>query len=271
VNLIAGFVAPPVTQARWGVVGLNVVFFALLAVAVGWALHLAWRERDLIPVVVCVGGLVAVLNEPIYDLLGQLVYAHNQPILFTSFGNREIPILLIPAYVVWVSGLGLVFAQVMKRGATPRLLWIMAGCSFLSVVTGELAGNSSHLWTYYGQAPAKFLVVAPQMAPVPLVSGYLIHHFRTRLRGPGVLLFLAVPGMALAATYAATSWPIYLALNSDVPVLWNWVAAAATLALCATVVWAVANVFEEVPAQGVTTDAVQLEQQHAIATQEEMV
>jgi hypothetical protein len=208
-----------------------------MAVAVAWAVRLAVRERDVMPVLVCAGGLIAVINEPIWDLLGRIVYAGNQPILYTSFGGRQIPVFLIPGYVVWVSVLGLLYSRLMARGMRPATLYMLATASFLSVAIIETLGNSSKMWTYYGAAPAKFLVVAPQMAPVPAVCGFLIFQLRPHLRGMGKLIYLAVPGSSLAAIYAFTSWPIYYALNSRVPTVWNWIASGAGIGLCAGVVW----------------------------------
>jgi hypothetical protein len=241
--------SPPVTHARWGSVPVLVVLLILMVVAVAWALSIAIRERDLMPVLICAGGVIAVINEPLWDALGRIVYASNQPILYTSFGGRQVPVYLLSGYVVWVGVLGIAYSRLMAGGVKPAMLYKLATGSFLSVVLVEVVGNSSHLWTYYGQAPAKFLVVAPQMAPVPLVCGFLIHVLRGRVGKVGQLAYIAVPGCALAGVFAMTSWPIYYILNADVPVVVNWMASVFMLALCAGVVWLVGGSFGE-PAAG---------------------
>jgi hypothetical protein len=242
-TMFANIPAPPLTHARWGTSSFVVILLVLTVIAVSWALVIAFRERDLMPVLICVGGLIAVINEPIWDLAGKIVYASNQPILYTSFEGRQVPVFLIPGYVVWVSVLGIAYSRLMARGVRPATLYKLAAASFLSVAIVETLGNSSKMWTYYGQAPAKWLVVAPQMAPVPVVCGFLIYHLQRRVRGAGRLAYLAVPGCALAGIYATTSWPIYYVLYSRLPSIWNWIASAAMLTLCAGVVWMIGSSF----------------------------
>lgn len=241
-------VPAPVIEAKWGTTPLLVLLLVLLAAAVLWCVYLTVRERDLVPALVCAGGAIAVFNEPLWDFMGQIVYAQNQPILYTSFGGRGIPVFLLSGYVVWVATVGLGYSRLMARGVAPRTLYTLAAASFLSVVLVEIIGNSSDMWHYYGESPAKYLVVAPQMAPVPLVCGFMIHHLRRQARGLGLVGFVAIPGMALAGVFAATSWPVYYVLNSDHPAVWNWVAALSLLGMCAGTVRVIGGCFAETPA-----------------------
>jgi hypothetical protein len=71
----------------------------------------------------------------------------------------------------------------------------------------------------------------------------MIHHYRRFAHGPSLVGFVAIPGMALAGTFAMTSWPIYYVLNSDVPAIWNWLSAASMLAICAGLVWVIGATF----------------------------
>lgn len=213
-----------------------VAFGTLSVAAGGWAVVLAVRERDPLPVAACMGALVCALNEPIYDLLGNIVYAQDHPMAFNALG-RDIPWFLVLGYVPWVGLLPYLVARRMAAGVSRHSLHLLALASALSVVAVEVVGTAAGAWAYYGPAPLKYLVVAPQMAPVPIVGGFLLYAVVFRLVGwrrAGAGLVIAT--MALPMVFAAASWPLYLGLNSDIDEPLAWVAGAAMLGLTAATV-----------------------------------
>jgi hypothetical protein len=210
-------------------------FGALAAGAVAIAVLISLRSRDPAAVIVCAGALVCSLNEPIYDYLGKIVYATNSTTAYTAFG-RHIPLFLVLGYVPWVGLLSFAVSRLMARGADRRRLYAIALGSFLSVVAVETLGNLADAWTYYGRPPLKWLGVAPQMAPVPILCGALLYMLGTRLRGVRRLVLIVVPAVALPAVYAGAGWPMYLALYSHVPKLVQYLAGLTTVGLCAGIV-----------------------------------
>ncbi|KAA0233898.1 MAG: hypothetical protein JJLCMIEE_01113 [Acidimicrobiales bacterium] len=213
-----------------------VAFGSLSAAAAGWAVVLAERERDPLPVAACVGALVCALNEPIYDLLGNITYAQNHPMAFNALG-RDIPWFLVLGYLPWVGLLPYLVARRMAAGVSRRSLHLLALVSALSVVAVELAGTAVGAWAYYGPAPLKYLVVAPQMAPVPVVGGFLLYTIAFGLTGwRRALAGLVSATMALPMVFAAASWPLYVGLNSDVGAPLAWMAGAAMLGLTVAMV-----------------------------------
>jgi hypothetical protein len=216
--------------------GVFLVLFGGLALAVLCAaVAHARRIRDVVPVAVCVGALVCALNEPIFDELGKIVYADNAFTAYTAWG-RDIPLFLVVGYVPWVAGLSYVIAQLMERGTSGRTIQLIALGSFLSVTVIETLGTRTKCWTYYGEAPLKYLGVAPQMAPVPVVCGLLIYVFSSLLRGPSRLLIALVPLFALPAVYAASGMPMYVSLHSAPAKPVQYLAGVATLLFCAAIV-----------------------------------
>jgi hypothetical protein len=233
-----GIPAPPTLVSQLSPTILLGAFAVIVAVAAVWAIALAWRERDFLPIVVCVGSLVCALNEPIYDILGKIVYADNHPMAFTGFG-RDIPWFLVIGYLPWVGLLPYLIARMMAAGASRTRLHVIALVSFLSVVVVESIGTSLDAWRYYGTAPLKYLVVAPQMAPVPILGGFLLYAVAFPLRGwRRAVAGFAISTLALPMVFASASWPLYVGLNTNLPTVVNWIAGVAMLAFSAGIVYA---------------------------------
>jgi hypothetical protein len=229
----SGLPAPPPLAADidpWILLG---IFVVIVAAAIGWAVRLALKDKDFLPIACCVGALVASFNEPIYDILGKIVYAGNNPMAFSSFG-RDIPWFLVIGYLPWVGLAPYVVYRMMEAGFARRKLHVAAILLFVSVVIVETFGNLLHLWLYYGQAPMKFLVVAPQTVTYPLLGGFLLYALAGELTGwRRFAVGFVVASVVLPIGFAATSWPIYIALYSDLPVALNWILSLVMLALCA--------------------------------------
>jgi hypothetical protein len=236
--MLAALAEPPATTSEVSTTVVLVVFATLAAFAFGYAVATAVRTRDVLPVAACVGALICALNEPIYDLLGKIVYASDHPTAYAAF-DRDIPAFLVLGYLPWVGLLPFLVSRMMAAGvARSRLHWIALG-SFASVVVVETLGTSLDAWTYYGEPPLKYLGVAPMMAPVPILCGFLLYAFGDAVTGWKRAFAVVIPTLTLPAVYAAAGWPMYLALYSDVPKVVQWLAGAATLALCASIVAAV--------------------------------
>jgi hypothetical protein len=91
----------------------------------------------------------------------------------------------------------------------------------------------------------KFLVVAPQMAPVPIVGGLLLFAVADRLAGwKRVGAAFAISTVALPMVFASASWPLYVGLNADLPVIVNWLLGIAMLGLTAGTVAAATKLGE---------------------------
>jgi hypothetical protein len=241
------FLEPEITSEASPTIVL-VAFAVALTAAIVYAVGLAVRERDLLPIAACAGAFVCALNEPIYDVLGKIVYATDHVRAYSYMG-RDIPLFLVIGYVPWVGALPVGLARLMARGADPKIFYRLVLGSCLSVVVIETFGNHFQWWTYYGEAPLKFLVVAPQMAPVPIVGALLIYALAHPLRGwKRVATTFVVATLALPMVFASASWPLYAGLYADLPSALDWIAGLAMLALSAAVVVGAVRVAQAVHA-----------------------
>jgi hypothetical protein len=212
-------------------------FFGLTAVA-ALALAVYWSviRRDALPVFCCVGAVLCALNEPIFDVLGKIVYAENNVMAYSAFG-RQIPVFLVIGYIAWVGLLPYVIARGMAAGWSRTQLYGVSVAGVASVCVTELVNVFVHGWEYYGEAPLKFFGGVAAMASVPLAAGFLLYSLAFPATGWRRLLAgLVIPIFALPMMFAATGWPLYLALYTPLPPLLDYVA---ILVMCGLIVLAV--------------------------------
>lgn len=232
---------PPVITSNTGPVILILFFGAAALAAAVYAVIIAVRKRDLLPVALCIGALICSLNEPIFDILGKISYADDQYMAYTAFG-RSVPWFLVIGYVPWVGLLPYLIAQAIQRGVQRRTLHIVALAGVLSVVGVEALNLWMAGWEYYGEAPLKFFGGVAAMACVPLAGATAIHLIIEPLTGwHRTFAGLVAPTMILPMMFAATGWPLYFALYSDFPSVLDYAAIALMIILIISAVRAMTS------------------------------
>ena len=233
--------SPPIFEPSASPVVLLAVWGGLAVAAFIYAVVLGFRHRDVLPVVACIGALVCALNEPIYDTLGVLVYAHvpSMFVAYTSWG-REIPWTLVIGYLPWVGLMPYLIYRAMAGGASRSTLHKIAFGLFLSVALVELLNLVWwDNWRYYGEVPIRGLLSGGiiQMAAMPMLAA-LLYLMLDRPSGTirRIVLGIVVPCISLPMIFASTSWPMYVANYSNVPDWLSWVAAGISIALCVAAV-----------------------------------
>lgn len=224
-----GLPDPPALVSSFSPAVMLAFFGATALAAVGLACYWAVVRHDALPIVTCLGAAICALNEPIFDVLGKITYAENNPMAFTAF-DREIPWFLVIGYIAWVGLFPYVIAGWMAAGWSKNRLYLVAFFGVLSVVGTEIVNSFVHGWKYYGEAPLQFFGGVAAMAVVPLVAGFLLYALALPATGWRRLVAgLFIPIFALPMMFAATGLPLYIALYSDLPTVFDYVAVAALL------------------------------------------
>jgi hypothetical protein len=233
-GIIVGLPDPPVLVSEFNPAVMLVFFGATAMAALGLAGYWAITRRDALPIVTCLSAAVCSLNEPIFDILGKITYAENNPIAFTAFG-RAIPWFLVVGYIAWVGLFPYVIARWMAAGWSKRRLYLVAVLGMLSVVGTEVVNRFVHGWKYYGDPPLQFFGGVAAMASVPLVAGFLLYALALPATGFRRLIAgLFIPLLSLPMMFASTGLPLYIALYGNFPPVLNYVAVVALLVL----IWA---------------------------------
>ena len=235
-NVIVGLPDPPVLISDVNPAVMLAFFGATAIAALGLACYWAFTRRDVLPIVTCISAVICSLNEPIFDILGKITYAENNPIAFTAFG-RSIPWFLVIGYIAWVGLFPYVIAGWMAAGWSNRRLYVVSVLGTLSVVGTEVVNRFLHGWKYYGEPPLQFFGGVAAMASVPLVAGFLLYALAFPATGfRRVIAGLFIPLLSLPMMFASTGLPLYLALYSNLPPVFNYIAVVALLVLIAAAV-----------------------------------
>jgi hypothetical protein len=244
-----GIPAPPVYEAGISPAAMLAVFGVLAGASVVIAVVLGVRRRDPLPVAACIGALVCALNEPIYDILGKLVYAHvpSSYVAYTAFG-RHIPWSLVVGYVPWVGLVPYLLSRSMAAGITRNRLYIIAAALSVSVGGAEVLNALwLHGWRYYAAESGRGVIAGGliQMASMPIICAFMYYAFLERVRGIWrFVLGILIPTVALPITFAGTSWPLYVSNYANVSQGVRWIAAIASTGFCVLAVVAVAQLAE---------------------------
>jgi hypothetical protein len=260
-NLLAAVPLPPI---HFKASSAQDVFSVAQMVVCAALFVLAFRElrRGKGPVFLwcLIGGFLAVIWEPIVDLLGQcwLPSRGQHWEAFTLIG-RHIPLMMPFVYSWFVGGQAYLFYRLFERGITRQRLFQLWGLVFLVNICLETPGILTNVYTYYGKQPMDIWgfplwwgFVNPLM---PMIAGVLIYKLKPHMT-PALLAIATIVILPSAdgVANAFAAWPVIAALNTDVGYVGTWIASFITLGLAAFVVWIIGLVVAR-PAVATTAQA----------------
>ncbi|WP_145928360.1 hypothetical protein [Pseudomonas sp. TCU-HL1] len=189
-----------------------------------WALYRYLKHKDDIPGLMCIGGFISSLLEPMLDHLGHLWWPTNLPgPAFMGF-DLSIPYLIPPCYVFFIAMTGYWAYLRMKSGLDMKGVFVVWLIISMSDVIMEMPGTMTGAYTYYGDASFKILgfplAWGWMNGTSMLLVGFLLWLVNPYLVGLKRLYIILVPITAMGAAYGMVSWPYFMSLNWDMP----WIA-----------------------------------------------
>lgn len=221
--------------------GLNneIAFFfiagaAVVILALPWALRAA-MNRQYVPILVLLSGLICSLEEAMLDMLGHLHWADDLTPVYTNFGIT-VPLLIPLCYVAFL-GLQSYFGYfVIRNGAKLKhfMMLLAMGCILDAVM--ETIGLNLNVYTYYGYQPYTLLKFPYWWGFINSASfvtvGAILAYGVPRLKGWKQLLLLLSAPYGMAATYFTVGWIHLLAHNSGLPEWARLIAATIMMIEC---------------------------------------
>jgi hypothetical protein len=205
-----------------------------------WIFKKLIKDKDSIPLLMWIGGLICSLLEPMLDHLGHLWWPSNLPGPAFSGFELPVPLLIPPCYVFFISMTGYFAYYKMSQGLSVARLFTVWTCIAMTDVVMEIPGTFTQAYQYYGDTPFKILgfplVWGWLNGTSMFLVGFLLWLVAPYLKGRNKLLVALVPVTAMGAAYGIVAWPYFLALNWPMPVYATWLWTTLSLGLCLLVV-----------------------------------
>jgi hypothetical protein len=234
-----GFAAGPVVG--WVLTGAIMV---LAGGALVWALARWVRHREDLPAIMWVGAFVAVVTEPIIDVLCHIWYAPDLPLTIVSGWGIHVPLLVGLAWAFFVGMTGYVAYRRMQVGMTVRAVFALLGFNMLLDAALEYPALAAGAWIYYSDHPFELFGLPLWMAWINatgmILGGFLVWVLAPRLTGAWRAALVLCPGAGYFGSWMLLAWPNYLALEWDPPFAAKWGLSVLSLALSLLVVRGVA-------------------------------
>lgn len=205
---------------------------AVVILALPWAIRAA-MNRNPIPIIVMISGLICSLEEPMLDILGHLHWANDLETAFTNFGV-PVPALIPLCYVAFLGLMSYFCYFVIRNGAKVKHFMMLLAMGLILDAVMETIGINLNVYEYYGVQPyelfgfpywwgfingASFVAVGTILAyAVPRVHGW----------NRALLVFVAPAGMMI--NYFVFGSIHILAHNAELAEWIRWVAATVMMA-----------------------------------------
>jgi hypothetical protein len=218
---------------------ITAIQFAAAAAITIWVFYGSKKEDVLLRLLVLLGGGLGVLFEPLGDRLGFIWHASvGQWTLLHMYGHY-VPVWMLGAYYWYCGGQTLFVVQRIRLGASAREIWRLYWIFLAMDAVLELPLlYISNIYTYFGKQPFWWPPYFPLPgwyfvlnALLPLAAGRSVAYLLSLQKPVYLWLIPIMIPMSLFATYGATAWPIWAALNSTENMTTIYLCGSATIAL----------------------------------------
>jgi hypothetical protein len=216
----------------------EVVLWIVVVGFVAFAVRQWRRTGSPLGLVLLAGVGIALLNEPLDDILGLVNHPRpGQDVVFETMG--PIPHWGLPTYIIFFGGIAYVLLLELRRLTfTPRAFWIGIAITFVADLLIELPLLHFRLYTYfgYGQVPMSIggfpLYWLFINTTGPILCAAILFAAPGYFTGWRAWLLLFLPLVTDAGCSAAVGLPVYNALHVPGAAAWlTWVGAFVSCAI----------------------------------------
>jgi hypothetical protein len=215
----------------------EIVLWTVVTALVVYAIREWRRTGSPLALTLLAGGGIALLNEPLDDILGLVHHPRpGQHIVFETMG--PIPHWGLPTYIIFFGGIPYVLLlELRKLSFTPRAFWIGIAITFVLDLLIEMPLLHFGLYAYFGYTdvpmsiggfPLYWLLINTTGPILCAAILFAVPGYFTGWRTPMVLF---LPLVTDAACSAAVGLPVYNALHT--PGANGWLLWAGAIASCA--------------------------------------
>lgn len=225
-------------------IALSLTLFVL---AVWFVVVEVKRRNDWVPLYAFIGGGLAVVYEPLGDMLVCALYPLHGQIGWINVFGRSIPMFIGVLYFWYMSVPAIYFLRKLDSGMSQASLWANYWLLIGLAIGIEVYGVSQSAWVYYG-THAYVIFGVPLWAPFTYAGFTLsicigLHLLSTQLERK--YHWLIVPGLPLfmAGGHLAITLPASAAVFTTSDPLWLWFGATLTIVLSIGMAWVLSMVY----------------------------
>lgn len=220
--------APTLVPNETFAIAFTVFCYAVVAATLVWAVWMASRRSEPLPLLLFFTGIIAANMEPIGDTVGLITYARDLPWFNYWVMGRSMPAFILVGSAAFICLGGYGAYKYLLTGRSTRAVILAASAVAVPEVISEMVIHRFGIIAYYGNNPSLVLGVPlytiVQNIGVLVVLGWVILAAKRYLHGLQLAwLILAVPAVTIGYIVGAT-WPAYQALQSSAPASITWIA-----------------------------------------------
>ena len=221
----------PETAQTWA----EVVIWSVAIAFFFYALVELRRTRSPLALVLMAGGAIALLNEPIDDVLGLVHHPRpNQNVVLDTIG--PVPMWGLPTYIIFFGALPYVFLKELRRlRFTVRGFWIGIGITFVLDLLIEIPLLQADLYRYYsfGDTPLEIAHFPLYWLFInttgPILCAAILFQAPQYFSGWRAPFLVLLPVVTDSACSVAVGLPVYNAIHApEGSDLWRWGGAIAS-------------------------------------------
>jgi hypothetical protein len=215
----------------------EIVLWIVVVAFVAFAVRQWRRTGSPLGLALLAGGGIALLNEPLDDILGLVHHPRpGQDVVFETMG--PIPHWGLPTYIIFFGGIAYVLLlELRKLTFTPRAFWTGIAITFVADLLIELPLLYFRLYTYFGYGEVPMSIGGFPLywlfinTTGPIMCAAILFAAPGHFTGWRAALALFLPLVTDAGCSAAVGLPVYNALHA--PGAPAWVTLVGGLASCA--------------------------------------